>query len=66
MLGLLVVPAVHAAVQPESQGSLALPATAVTSAYEQQSYKASESRSAMKIDARCATSRKPSTSCPKA
>ncbi|MHB2081005.1 TonB-dependent receptor [Pseudomonas asiatica] len=51
MLGLLVVPAVHAAVQPESQGSLALPATAVTSAYEQQSYKASESRSAMKIDA---------------
>lgn len=41
MLGLLVVPAVHAAVQPDAQGSLALPATAVTSAYEQQSYKAS-------------------------
>lgn len=51
MLGLLVVPAVHAAVQTQAQGSLALPATAVTSAYEQQSYKASESRSAMKIDA---------------
>ncbi|HYQ55157.1 MAG TPA: TonB-dependent receptor plug domain-containing protein, partial [Pseudomonas sp.] len=47
VLGLLVVPAVHA----ESQGELALPATSVTSAYEQQSYKASDSRSALKIDA---------------
>ena len=51
MLGLLVVPAVHAAAQTDTQSSLALPATAVTSVYEQQSYKASESRSAMKIDA---------------
>jgi len=47
VLGLLVVPAVHA----ETQGEIALPATAVTSAYEQQSYKATESRSALKIDA---------------
>lgn len=51
MLCLLVVPAVHAAAQTDTQSSLALPATAVTSVYEQQSYKASESRSAMKIDA---------------
>ncbi|MDH0733501.1 TonB-dependent siderophore receptor [Pseudomonas sichuanensis] len=47
MLGLLVIPAVHA--QPKDP--LALPATSVTSAYEQQSYKASESKSALKIDA---------------
>lgn len=47
MLGLLVTPAVHA----QTQDPLALPATSVTSAYEQQSYKASESKSALKIDA---------------
>lgn len=47
MLGLLVIPAVHA----QTQDPLALPATSVTSAYEQQSYKASESKSALKIDA---------------
>ncbi|WP_190305995.1 TonB-dependent receptor [Pseudomonas oryziphila] len=47
MLSLLVTPAVHA----QTQDPLALPATSVTSAYEQQSYKASESKSALKIDA---------------
>ncbi|MHA6159627.1 TonB-dependent receptor [Pseudomonas sichuanensis] len=47
MLGLLVIPAVHA----QTKDPLALPATSVTSAYEQQSYKASESKSALKIDA---------------
>ncbi|UBM23700.1 TonB-dependent siderophore receptor [Pseudomonas sp. p1(2021b)] len=47
MLGLLAVPAVHA----ETQDTLALPATSVTGAYEQQSYKATESKSALKIDA---------------
>lgn len=47
MLGLLVTPALHA----ENKDPLALPATSVTSAYEQQSYKASESKSALKIDA---------------
>lgn len=47
MLGLLAIPAAYA----ETQDTLALPATSVTSAYEQQSYKASESKSALKIDA---------------
>ena len=47
MLGLLAVPAVHA----ETQDTLALPATSVTGAYEQQSYKATESKSALKIGA---------------
>ncbi|WP_208642804.1 TonB-dependent receptor [Pseudomonas sichuanensis] len=47
MLSLLVIPAVHA----QTKDPLALPATSVTSAYEQQSYKASESKSALKIDA---------------
>ncbi|MCO6058738.1 TonB-dependent siderophore receptor [Pseudomonas sp. MOB-449] len=47
MLSLLVIPAVQA----ESKEALAIPATSVTSAYEQQSYKATESRSALKIDA---------------
>ncbi|MDM9593488.1 TonB-dependent siderophore receptor [Pseudomonas guariconensis] len=47
MLGLLVIPAAYA----ETQQTLALPATPVTGAYEQQSYKASESKSALKIDA---------------
>ncbi len=47
MLGLLVIPAVQA----ETKEALAIPATSVTSAYEQQSYKATESRSALKIDA---------------
>jgi len=46
MLGLLVIPAAYA----ETKDALALPATSVTSAYEQQSYKASESKSALKID----------------
>lgn len=47
MLGLLAIPAVQA----ETKEALAIPATSVTSAYEQQSYKATESRSALKIDA---------------
>lgn len=47
MLSLLVTPALHA----ENKDPLALPATSVTGAYEQQSYKASESKSALKIDA---------------
>ncbi|MFC5699577.1 TonB-dependent receptor [Pseudomonas sp. GCM10022186] len=47
MLGLLVIPAVQA----ETKEALAVPATSVTSSYEQQSYKATESRSALKIDA---------------
>ena len=47
LLGLLVAPAVHA----QSQSTLEIPATSVTSAKEQESYKASESKSAMKIDA---------------
>ncbi|MDH4653410.1 TonB-dependent siderophore receptor [Pseudomonas sp. JG-B] len=47
MLGLLVIPAVQA----ETGEALAIPATSVTSAYEQQSYKATESRSGLKIDA---------------
>ncbi len=47
MLGLLVFPAVQA----ETKEALAVPATSVTSSYEQQSYKATESRSALKIDA---------------
>ncbi|MFZ6048382.1 TonB-dependent receptor [Pseudomonas sp. CR3202] len=47
MLGLLVIPAVQA----ETKDALAIPATSVTSSYEQQSYKATESRSALKIDA---------------
>lgn len=44
VLGVLVVPALHAE-------TLAIPATSVNSNYEEQSYKASESRSALKIDA---------------
>ncbi|WP_280374861.1 TonB-dependent siderophore receptor [Pseudomonas sp. BN515] len=47
MLGLLAIPVVQA----ETKEALAIPATSVTSAYEQQSYKATESRSALKIDA---------------
>ncbi|MBF4208173.1 TonB-dependent siderophore receptor [Pseudomonas donghuensis] len=44
VLSVLVAPALHA--EP-----LAIPATSVNSNYEEQSYKASESRSALKIDA---------------
>lgn len=44
---LLVIPAVHA----DTGAPLTLPATSVNSDYEQQSYKAAENRSAMKIDA---------------
>ncbi|WEJ74241.1 TonB-dependent siderophore receptor [Pseudomonas sp. PSE14] len=47
MLGLLVVPTVHA----ESQDTLALPETSVTAAYDQQSYNPGDSKSALKIDA---------------
>ncbi|WP_375741137.1 TonB-dependent receptor [Pseudomonas boanensis] len=47
MLGVLVIPAVQA----ETNEALAIPATSVTSAYEQQSYRATESTSALKIDA---------------
>ncbi|MBT8769382.1 TonB-dependent receptor [Metapseudomonas boanensis] len=47
MLGVLVIPAVQA----ETNEALAIPATSVTSAYEQQSYQATESKSALKIDA---------------
>ncbi|MFC4860583.1 TonB-dependent receptor [Pseudomonas sp. MAHUQ-62] len=47
MLGLLAIPAVQA----ETKEALAIPATSVISSYEQQSYKATESRSALKIDA---------------
>ncbi|WP_280288542.1 TonB-dependent siderophore receptor [Pseudomonas sp. BN417] len=47
MLGMLVIPVVQA----ETKDVMAIPATAVTSAYEQQSYKATESKSALKIDA---------------
>ncbi|WP_371228869.1 TonB-dependent receptor [Pseudomonas sp. QE6] len=47
MLGLLVIPTVHA----ESQDTLALPETSVTAAYDQQSYNPGDSKSALKIDA---------------
>lgn len=47
MLGMLVIPVVQA----ETKDVMAIPATAVTSSYEQQSYKATESKSALKIDA---------------
>ncbi|WP_137823809.1 TonB-dependent siderophore receptor [Pseudomonas sp. D(2018)] len=47
VLGVLVIPAVQA----ETKDVMAIPATAVTSAYEQQSYKPTESKSALKIDA---------------
>lgn len=47
MLGLLAIPAVQA----ETAEALAIPATSVTGTYEQQSYQATESRSALKIDA---------------
>lgn len=47
MLGLLVIPSVHA----EPQDTLAMPATSVTGAYEQQSYNPGDSKSALKIDA---------------
>ncbi|WP_207886644.1 TonB-dependent siderophore receptor [Pseudomonas sp. 30_B] len=47
MLGLLVFPTAYA----ESQDTLALPATSVTSAYDQESYNPGDSKSALKIDA---------------
>ncbi|RJG09116.1 TonB-dependent siderophore receptor [Pseudomonas cavernicola] len=47
LLGVLVIPALHA----ETKEALAIPATAVTSAYEEQSYMPTDSRSALKIDA---------------
>ncbi|MGH8434206.1 MAG: TonB-dependent receptor [Pseudomonas sp.] len=48
MLGILVVPGLHAETKKEA---LVIPATAVTSAYEEQSYLPTESKSALKIDA---------------
>ncbi|MCE6977339.1 TonB-dependent siderophore receptor [Pseudomonas frederiksbergensis] len=47
LLGLFAVPDLQA----ETQSTLALPATAVTSDYSEQSYKPTDSRSALKIDA---------------
>src|SRR5688500_2272083 len=47
LLGLFAVPDLQA----ETQSTLALPATAVTSDYSEQNYKPTDSRSALKIDA---------------
>lgn len=48
LLGVWVVPALHA---ETVKSTLAIPATAVNSRYEEQSYKPAESKSALKIDA---------------
>lgn len=48
MLGILVIPALHAETKKDA---LVIPATAVTSAYEEQSYLPTDSKSALKIDA---------------